>query len=962
LDNPWRDFPGLCVVVFNAVFKDVMRDSHHPYGWLLSIACSASQEKTNSRGQQVFILRLSPTKAERSAKLPRSRRRLASSQAFRDNDPGKKIGHFRPPVELLFGEWESATRADMATAHLSDFLRRLSRGMVAPVLVDQSDGRLVEQFLARRDEAVFAAVVRRHGPMVYRVCWRVLQQEQDTEDAFQATFVVLAQKLHTVRKQNSLASWLHGVAHRVALQAKARGASRRRHEQRASAPPPPDEVTWGELRTALDAELTQLPDKWRLPLILCYLEGRTQDEAADHLGWSRTTLQRRLAEAREALGRRLSRRGVVWPAALSAVLLSDCVAPAALAPGLVGSTVEAAACVANGRAAISGVSANVAVLTEGVLKAMLLTKLKIATAVLMVLTLIGAGSVVLTRSLAAVGPTIGNPTHPDPTFAKLATRKLELEVKEPEKQIQNEKKEAFTAWGKEVGGLQAGLGYPPGQRRTYYTGETAKFLVRVRNVSKDAVKFQYFPLFVTQHAPTVADGVGKIVDFRYGLLDTAIVHLPEGMNLAPGKEIVLGEVELLTTLLGTGRFTVHYERVFGRTYQATVELDPVLSKLATGKLELEVKEARKKEKDEEKRLSAADEPQAQKAEQPKEAEQAAVPKSIVGADQGVQRVVWSPNGKFLATLINVYDIHEYEFKGETKKVLLDHCTLMLWDVEKKEWMPTTVALEAKMRVWALAISPDSKTLTFGLQDLSTIGRFDIRLVDVETGKEKKNFPFGEEAGAQIRGIVFTSNDTLAVWGRDVEERSVMKVFDVEMERPKGVVSAKADRDTNFTCFAFSSDGKSSAFAIDSTIRVAKPGAKETVPLEGHSKHIFSLAFSPDGKFLVSGSSDSAKVWDLSNDQLLHTLTADDQSVNSVALSPDGKTVAIGIVMRNDKKVAGQEVKLFDVQTGNLKRTLKARAGTVAFSPDGRTLATGGLGVEPDLKTVGELRLWPVGKQ
>jgi WD40 repeat protein len=104
------------------------------------------------------------------------------------------------------------------------------------------------------------------------------------------------------------------------------------------------------------------------------------------------------------------------------------------------------------------------------------------------------------------------------------------------------------------------------------------------------------------------------------------------------------------------------------------------------------------------------------------------------------------------------------------------------------------------------------------------------------------------------------------------------------------------------------------------------------------------------------------VWDLSNDQLLHTLTADDQSVNSVALSPDGKTVAIGIVMRNDKKVAGQEVKLFDVQTGNLKRTLKARAGTVAFSPDGRTLATGGLGVEPDLKTVGELRLWPVGKQ
>src|SRR5262249_13196011 len=261
--------------------------------------------------------------------------------------------------------------------------------------------------------------------------------------------------------------------------------------------------------------------------------------------------------------------------------------------------------------------------------------------------------------------------------------------------------------------------------------------------------------------------------------------------------------------------------------------------------------------------------------------------------------------------------------GEKKKVLLDHCTLMLWDVEKKAWMPTTVALEAKIRVLALAVSPDSKTLAFGLQDLSTIGRFDIRLVDVATGKEKKSFPFGEEQGSEIRGIVFTSNDTLAVWGGDVEERSVLKVFDVAIEKPKGVVHAKAPRDAELTCFAFSSDGKSSALAIDSTIRVAKPGEKETVPLEGHSKPIFSIAFSPDARFLVSGSSDNTvKVWDLNKDQLLHTLTADDQSMSAVALSPDGKTVAIGIVIRKDKKVAGQEVRLFDVQTGKLKRILK----------------------------------------
>src|SRR5262245_58170327 len=114
----------------------------------------------------------------------------------------------------------------MATTNLNAFLRRLTRGMIAETLADQSDRQLVELFLAGRDGAAFEAIVRRHGPMVYRVCWRVLRQEQDTEDAFQATFVLLAQRVHTLRKRASLASWLHGIAHRVALKAKAEAAVR----------------------------------------------------------------------------------------------------------------------------------------------------------------------------------------------------------------------------------------------------------------------------------------------------------------------------------------------------------------------------------------------------------------------------------------------------------------------------------------------------------------------------------------------------------------------------------------------------------------------------------------------------------------------------------------------------------------------------------------------------------------
>jgi RNA polymerase sigma factor (sigma-70 family) len=266
----------------------------------------------------------------------------------------------------------------MATARMNGFLRRLTRGMAAEALAGQDDRRLVERLLAGPDEAAFEALVRRHGPMVYRVCWRVMPHAEDCEDAFQATFLLLTRKLSTVRRQDSLASWLHGVAHRVALDARARVARRRRHEWQIApaAPVPPDEITWKELRTVLDAELAGLPERLRSPLILCYLQGLTQDEAAGRLGCSKSTLLRRLEQGRAALGRRLTRKGFVWPAALSAVLLSDCVAPAALSQRILDSTTDAAAQALAGRAAAAVVSPLVLSLTEGMEKAMSKSKWK----------------------------------------------------------------------------------------------------------------------------------------------------------------------------------------------------------------------------------------------------------------------------------------------------------------------------------------------------------------------------------------------------------------------------------------------------------------------------------------------------------------------------------------------------------------------------------------------------------
>src|SRR6266853_4551811 len=123
----------------------------------------------------------------------------------------------------------------MPTANLNDVLRRLARGMDAELLGQESDRQLVERALGQRDVAALQAIVHRRGAMVYRVCWRVLRHTQDTEDAFQATFLVLAQKLRTVRKHTSLASWLHGVAYRVAVKARDQAAARHQRETRVSA-------------------------------------------------------------------------------------------------------------------------------------------------------------------------------------------------------------------------------------------------------------------------------------------------------------------------------------------------------------------------------------------------------------------------------------------------------------------------------------------------------------------------------------------------------------------------------------------------------------------------------------------------------------------------------------------------------------------------------------------------------
>jgi RNA polymerase sigma factor (sigma-70 family) len=270
----------------------------------------------------------------------------------------------------------------MAGVTHNTVLLRLRQLVGAGQTARQSDAQLLEQFARHRDQAAFAALVRRHGPLVLGVCRRVLHNGHDAEDALQATFLVLARKARSIAKPEAVGSWLYQVAYRVAIRARARTAARLQHEQQAGTPcqgDPLAEVTGRELLAVLDEELHQLPPCHRAPLILCYLEGRTRDQAARQLGWSLRALKYRLAQGRERLRARLARRGVALPAALLAAGLGEGVAQAALGTRLVNAATQAA--LGNG-AGGAGALGTVAALAEDALQAMAVPKLK-STAVLL---------------------------------------------------------------------------------------------------------------------------------------------------------------------------------------------------------------------------------------------------------------------------------------------------------------------------------------------------------------------------------------------------------------------------------------------------------------------------------------------------------------------------------------------------------------------------------------------------
>jgi RNA polymerase sigma factor (sigma-70 family) len=249
-----------------------------------------------------------------------------------------------------------------------------------------TDEQLLECFVTCRDEAAFETLVRRYGPMVLGVCRRVLGNPHDAEDAFQATFLVLVRKANSIGQRDLLGNWLYGVAYRTALDARAAALRRQTRERPVDPlPEPAVEVNLDlcrDVRPLLDEELNRLPVQYRLPVILCYLEGRTFRDAAQQLGIPTGTLSGRLSTARGMLARRLARHGVTLSLGVLTAALSPGVASAGVPPPLITATVDAGMA-AVGQGAARAISANIAALAEGVLNAMWVKSQKITAALLL---------------------------------------------------------------------------------------------------------------------------------------------------------------------------------------------------------------------------------------------------------------------------------------------------------------------------------------------------------------------------------------------------------------------------------------------------------------------------------------------------------------------------------------------------------------------------------------------------